>query len=450
METLPPKLKLKELYQALREKPLDPADPVDARWYVPYVQQLPYDPIAEICNEIGFNDTESLYYVTGQRGTGKSTELLRLRRLLKDSGVVVFYIDMLDYLHMSEPVEISDFLIAVASGMAAQAKNEHDLDVLEQNLWEKLKWFLGRVEINVSHVNAEVELPAVKFGADITARLKADDSFKQRLQKAVRGHITELVQQVQDFVIALVGGLRQKYQHPGLQVAVIIDSFEQIRGYYGNVRQVYESVVRLFGADGKHLRLPMMHTVITIPPYLNSIAIGAGEIPVSLSSVHVRQRQSGDPDPQGVAILCDMVYRRSASAREIFTPAVLQELAMASGGDIRDFFFLVSQMLIKGGSQQILQLPLDSELARLAKEKLARSLQPIDDVATRWLFRVNQTQQAELDERDRLPELALLFDRNLVIHYQNGESWYGIHPLITAYVLERMKVLDERETQQQG
>lgn len=77
-------------------------------------------------------------------------------------------------------------------------------------------------------------------------------------------------------------------------------------------------------------------------------------------------------------------------------------------------------------------------------------MQPIDDVSTRWLSRVNQTQQAELDERDRLPELALLFDRNLVIHYQNGENWYGIHPLIATYVLERMKVLDGREAEQQG
>ncbi len=333
---------MKELYQALRDKPLDPADAHDALWYVPYVQQLQSDPISEICNEIGFNDTESLYYVTGQRGTGKSTELLRLRRLLKDSGVVVFYIDMLDYLHMSEPVEISDFLIAVSAGMAAQARHEHGLIFQEESLWKKLKGFLGRLEVEVNTLNAGIETPVINFGADITARLRADDNFKRRLQKATRGYTTELVQQVQEFAIALVAELRKDRQNPGLQVAVIIDSFEQIRGYYGNVPDVYKSVVRLFGADGKHLRLPMMHTIITIPPYLNGIAIGAGEIPVSLPSVHVRQRSSCAPDPQGIEILCNMVHQRSSAAGEIFTPAILQELALASGGDIRDFFFLVS------------------------------------------------------------------------------------------------------------
>jgi len=249
---------------------------------------------------------------------------------------------MLDYLHMSEPVEISDFLIAVSAGMAAQARHEHGLIFQEESLWKKLKGFLGRLEVEVNTLNAGIETPVINFGADITARLRADDNFKRRLQKATRGYTTELVQQVQEFAIALVAELRKDRQNPGLQVAVIIDSFEQIRGYYGNVPDVYKSVVRLFGADGKHLRLPMMHTIITIPPYLNGIAIGAGEIPVSLPSVHVRQRSSCAPDPQGIEILCNMVHQRSSAAGEIFTPAILQELALASGGDIRDFFFLVS------------------------------------------------------------------------------------------------------------
>ncbi|HPE62076.1 MAG TPA: hypothetical protein PLB10_17220 [Thiolinea sp.] len=440
-----PKQALKNLYQALKDKPLDPANPVQARWYVPYVEQLEADPIGEICNEINFNDTESLHYVTGQRGTGKSTELLRLRGLLKDSGVVVFYVDMLKYLHMSEPAEINDFLLAVSAGMAEQARREHDLILEEQSYWEQLKSFISRLEIEKTTLKTSLKLPAVEFGADIAARLKADDTFKQRLQSITRGYTTELVAQVHNFVTALVGALRRKHNNPGLQVAIIIDSFEQIRGYYGNVAQVYESVVKLFGADARHLHLPLVHTVITIPPYLNSIAIGPGVTPVALPSIHVRQRQADTPDPEGIRILTDIVHQRADAAETLFTPDILQELAIASGGDIRDFFTLISSMLVKAGSRQVLELPLDQDLARQAKEKLARSLQPIDDVSVRWLARVRETRQAELDEKDRLPALAQLFDRNLVIHYQNGENWYGIHPLIDSYVTERMRILSERE-----
>lgn len=441
---------LKELYLALRDKPLDPADPEQGKWYVPYVEKLDADPINEIFEEISFNDSESLYYVTGQKGTGKSTELRRLRNLLVDSGVTVFYVDMLKYLHMSEVVEVSDFLIAVSAGLAEQAREQHGLVFEEESYWKKLKAFISRIEIEKTSLKASLELPAAKFGTDITARLKADDTFKRRLQEVTRGYTTELVEEVHNFAIALVGALRKETKNEGLQIAVIIDSFEQIRGYYGNVDEVYKSVVRLFGADGKHLRLPLMHTVITIPPYLNSTSIGAGETPVALPSVHVRERYSDKPDPKGIAILLKMVYQRSDEAKKILSSDVLETLAIASGGDIRDFFSLVSSVLVKAGTQQVLSLPLDAELAALAKEKLARSFHPIDDVSTRWLYKVRETQQAELGEKDKLHELALLFDRNLVIHYQNGENWYGIHPLIDEYVVQRVKVLDERQSEQEG
>lgn len=445
-----PKQKLKELYQALRDKPLDPADEQDAKWYVPYVQELPSDPITEIFDEINFSESESLHYVTGQRGTGKSTELHRLREKLDDGGFIVLYVDMLDYLHMSEPAEISDFLIAVSGGLANAVSQHHGLSV-EESFWKDFKAFIGRLEFEKAMIKTSLDLSPVKFGADISARLRADDTFKRQLQKATRGYTNELVKQVHDFSVAVVAALRKKYKNPDLQVAVIIDSFEQIRGYYGNVKEVHQSVVRLFGADGKHLRLPMMHAVITVPPYLSGVA-DAGLMPVSLPSVHVRDFASGEPDPTGIAVLQSMVYQRSEHAREIFTDAALRELAIASGGDIRDFFMLVSSVLVKAGSQLVAGFPVDDKLVSQAKEKLRRNLLPIDDVSARWLYRVSTTKQVELGEQDDLSDLALLFDLHLIIHYQNGDDWYDIHPLISDYVAERKKVLDEREreAEQQG
>jgi hypothetical protein len=442
-----PKQKLKELYQALYERPLDPAKQQDAQWYVPYIQaggDTP-DPIAEICNEINFSESESLHYVTGQRGTGKSTELLRLRQELTESGLIVLYVDMLEYLHMAEPAEISDFLLAVSAGLANQVAEHHGLSI-QESYWDKIKIFLKRLEFDKAVIKSSLKLPALEFGADLSARLKADDTFKQQLQQAIRGHTNELVNQVHDFSRELVAVLRTKYNNPDLQIAVIVDSFEQIRGYYGNVEQVHKSVVRLFGADGKHLRLPTLHTVITVPPYLSG-ATDAGLMPVSLPSVHVRHLSSGEPDMEGIRVLQNMVYQRSVYAREIFTDAALQTLAVASGGDIRDYFLMVKSVLVKAGSQLVVSFPVADNLLQQAQEKLRRSMMPVDDVSTRWLFRVQETKQVELEEQDDLSDLALLFDRHLVIHYQNGEDWYDIHPLIKDYVIERQRELDEREAQ---
>ncbi len=444
------KEKLKVLYQALQERPLDPAVEQDASWYVPYMQQEHHrsDPIIEIFDEISFSESESLHYVTGQRGTGKSTELLRLRQELDRSGIKVLYVDMLKYLHMAEPAEISDFLLALSAGLAEEAGKNHDL-IIEESFWEKIKVFFNRLEIEKAAIKTSLELPAIKFGADLVARLKADDTFKRQLQQLTCGYTSELVEQVHAFSRLLVQKLRDKCKNPDLQVAVIVDSFEQIRGYYGNVEDVHKSVVRLFGADGKHLRLPMLHTVIAVPPYL-STATDAGLLPVSLPSVHVRQYRSGKPDEDGLNVLLRMVYRRSPDAREIFTDKTLRELAIASGGDIRDYFLMVKAVLVKAGSQLVTGFPVDDDLIQQAKYKLFNSLMPVDDFSSRWLFKVHQSKQMELGEQDDLSDLALLFDRHLVIHYRNGKDWYDVHPLIEHYVMERQQELDGRAAQQQG
>ena len=58
------------------------------------------DPVQELADQIDFADSAGAYLFTGNRGTGKTTELLRLGRLLQTCGCEVFYADMTDYLNM--------------------------------------------------------------------------------------------------------------------------------------------------------------------------------------------------------------------------------------------------------------------------------------------------------------------------------------------------------------
>jgi hypothetical protein len=95
-------------------------------------------------------------------------------------------------------------------------------------------------------------------------------------------------------------------------------------------------------------------------------------------------------------------------------------------------------------------LPIQFPVMHKAKEQLQRSMLPINDQAVQWLAKVHATGQAELPESEKLPELAELFDNNLIINYRNGDDWYGIHPLVVDYVVERQKVLDEREADDRG
>ena len=106
---------LKTLYNALTDRVLEPGDPV----YVAQVNaQGPSDAVEEIATEIDWQEGGGVCLFTGQRGTGKSTELKRLKSELERAGMVVFYADLSEYLLLTKEVEISDFLISVAGAMS--------------------------------------------------------------------------------------------------------------------------------------------------------------------------------------------------------------------------------------------------------------------------------------------------------------------------------------------
>jgi hypothetical protein len=60
------------------------------------------DPVQELANQIDLSDSAGAYLFTGNRGTGKTTELLGLATILRDYDCEVFYADMADYLTLTQ------------------------------------------------------------------------------------------------------------------------------------------------------------------------------------------------------------------------------------------------------------------------------------------------------------------------------------------------------------
>ena len=443
-----PKFLLKSLYQALSDRPLLSDDP----YYIPYMQEdlNGLDPVAQIQTAIEYSSSESLQMVSGQRGTGKSTELSRLKSNLEDSGYVVFHIDMLNYIHTAEPVDISDFLLASTLALAEAAERDYQLTQVQENYFERLKNFLGsEIELEDISIKADTRI----FSADIKTRLKRDDSFRRKLQKHSQGHISRLVADTEQFITELVTALREKTQDPDKQVTLIIDSFEQIRGTIHNANDVHNSIVRLFSTHGKNLRFPMIHMVITVPPYLNSAAPGVATIlgataPINWPSIHVRKK-TGENDETGINILIRIISKRTKHIDRIFKKEDLHRIAINSGGDLRHMFAIVKDALvINGANLDRMEMPIPPDVITQAEDKLRRSMMPITDDDVMKLSYVQQSKQAELADIEELPELARLFDFNLIINYRNGDDWYDIHPLVADYVKQRKILLEQRKEKQ--
>ena len=94
-----------------------------------------------------------IFYFTGQRGTGKSTELRRLRVLLQPHGFRVVLVDMASYVRENQPVDLASLLIAVVGALtdAVEAADDLRVDFAKEPLWTRL-WNFLQTEVKVESI----------------------------------------------------------------------------------------------------------------------------------------------------------------------------------------------------------------------------------------------------------------------------------------------------------
>ncbi len=429
MTDKPDQANIRAFYNALsgkRAMPLEPDDP----FYVPILQNDPArDPILELKTCIDFAESESINLLTGFRGNGKSTELRRLRRLLEQIGCRVFLVNMLDYVIMSKPLELSDFILSLMTALAHATEKETGLDEISISYWEKLKKFL---KAEIQSDDLRIKIGSESISAELSTRLKIDPIFKDKLQQRLRGHLTSLVQDAREYVTSLVQRLRDLENNPDLKVVLLVDSMEQIRGMGDEAQTVHRSVVDTFSGQAENLSFPLLHLVYTVPPYLIPLVPNFGRslggCPIAFwPNVHVRCRD-GSPDATGVSTMKTIVEKRYAQWSKFFNEKQIQRLAEITGGDIRDYFRLIRECLVSLSNSQ--EQRVTDEMISYAQQRLLSELVPIAADDAEWLARIHNRQDTDLGSIADLPRLARFLDSNLIMNYQNGETWYDIHPLI--------------------
>lgn len=424
------RLKLKSFYNALSDRVLNPDDPV----YVPEInggKQGKPDLVEEIATEIDYQEGGGVNLFTGQRGTGKSTELKRLQARLRELGMVACYVDMSEYLLLSKPIEISDFLISVAGALSdsiwSDPRFANRLDPAYRSYWERIGHFLqSRVEFK------DLDLKLTD-AVSVKAELKNTPDFKQRIQDGARGLITQIVKDAHEFFAETVQQVRLCLGRDDAKVVLIVDSIERIRGVGVEDMQVFDSVRNLFFAHAEHLRIPQMYMVYTVPPYLPVLASGTGALMGgvavrSLVSTHIFQDRSRDVDAHGVDLMRQVVEARFADWQSLLSRGALDRLALSSGGDLREFFRLLRLCL--SAVRDDAQVPIQPEACKQAENAVRNEMLPIPEDNLAWLARITQSHQTCLAKEADLPVLARFLDGRLVLNYRNGSDWYDVHPLI--------------------
>jgi hypothetical protein len=112
--TTPSRQQLRDWSAALTLEPLDPADPKETR-YVPLADagRAAVDELLATI-ELALDSTTQL--LSGPSGSGKTTELYRLKGELERAGFHAAIFDVGDYVNESSPIDVTEFLIALALG----------------------------------------------------------------------------------------------------------------------------------------------------------------------------------------------------------------------------------------------------------------------------------------------------------------------------------------------
>ncbi len=419
-------------YQAFsdRANPLEPGD----SYYVPIFENDPEkDPILNLKTRIFYEASESVNLLTGFRGNGKSTQLRRLKTLLEQDGCKVFLINMLDVMLMTKPMELSDLILSMMAAFSDEIKDETGMDVVRRGYWERTREFLNS---NIKSDGITFSAGPEEFSAEMKLGLQRDASFKEKIQAHLRGQLTTLVKDAYDFVVKVIDTLRKQSENPNLKVVLLVDSLEQIRGYYGNAAEVQKSVSETLSGQANNLAFPQLHIVYTIPPFLSTLAPNLsrqfGGNPITYwPNIHVKTKEGG-ADDGGIAIMRAILEKRYGRWNDFFDEKHIRRLAQASGGDLRDFFRLIREGVIalsNNGAEKVTE----DILARIEQQLLNECL-PIANDDARWLAQIHAVKSASLESIGEVERLARFQDSNLIMNYQNGKPWCDIHPLIVKEV----------------
>lgn len=423
-------------YRNLVDVPLDPAS--DSR-YVPLYGDVPdslgEDPVDVLARAIQWLPGESSQLVSGFRGTGKSTELRRLRNRLREAGYFVVLLDMEHYVNMSTPIDVSDFLIALA-GAAGEALAGPDflgVDEAKEGYWARFSKFVTEAKISISDASA----------AGVKVNLRNDPSFRQEVQARMAGHVGALFRNVSGFFDACLKKLKAKHGD-GAELVVIVDSLDHVRGTSSNDGEVQASVENLFAAHAERLRIPNIHVIYTVPVYLKvqqptiGARYGAGQVPI-FPAVKIRHEASGEVHVEGIAALRRVVAKRGDVQRVFGGDELLDQLIVASGGQLRDLTRLVRSVL-----QRAQSLPVDAYTVAETLDHARAEMVPIPDDDARWLARIAVDHAAPLGDSESAQRFAWCFRRDVLVGYGGDRGEVDVHPLVKDHVMAQAHMLAAR------
>ncbi|MEO0828780.1 MAG: ATP-binding protein [Cyanobacteria bacterium J06642_9] len=438
-------LDLVRFYQACNPtRPLQIADALDQRYFINFSEVRGGDVVQELGRTITMlaGDRPTTQSFTGHVGSGKSTELLRLKSKLEAEAFHVIYFQSDQDLEMGN-VEVTNVLLAIARRVSASLEQE--------NIRLRPNYFQNLMKEVAGILRSPVSIADVSFSAgiaSITAEVKESDELRSQLQQFLEPRTRSIIEAVNEEL--LKPGIEALQSQGKRGLAVIVDNLDRMDNtpkYDKRLQSEY-----LFINRGEQLRRLACHVVYTIPMELafsddlTQLIMRFGDRPKVLPMVPVRTHD-GTPYEPGLTLLRQMVMARAfpdvppkdrmSRVTEVFdTAESLERLCTISGGHMRNVIRLLFSCLQKE----------DPPFKRATLESVIRNERddltgPLDD--DEWQLLLHAAEKGVQGDEDYNTLIRKLY----LFEYRAPEArWFGINPVLTE--TQKYRQLMEAKAQQ--
>jgi len=381
--------------------------------------ERPLSPLKKIGLILRNSDQREKFLFTGHRGSGKTTELNKLRLELEDEFFVIHYSvkNILDLHDLS----YVDVILSLALKLVDTLRDKNVQ--INPKVMQHISNFLRDITLEVGEeaakgfeVGVEGGLDLKLFIAKLFGRFRTEDKTRTSIREKIFPRVSDLIESI-EFLSQEIERIRKQ------KVLIIVEDLDKTD---------LETTNKLFYEHATQLLSPPLSIIYTFPIALrfdnNFMQIKSNFPNIEVLPNFKIHRRDGSPDPLGTGQMRAILMRRVEE--RLFAEDALDILVRNSSGIPRELIALGRTACLES---MIAEQPIiNREAAEKAVRNRRREYQVLlSQEQINLLKKVKESKWLDNDEKNQ----PLLHNLS-ALEYHNDDVWYDVHPLVEPLLAE--------------
>jgi len=447
--------KLTEVAAAVDQRPLKSGDPR----YVETSRGRGTDDLKQLhlclMDHAAARDHFAKITLTGHRGCGKSTELLKLEHEIRDrfttlhvyadealigdyqySDLFLWLVDELVKKFYEDGLPLDQKIVGDVASWFAEVTSETEEKVESRIALETEAEFQAKYGIFGNHLKLLARLKSMVVGSA---------ERRKKIRSKLQSYPLELIQKI-DILLGNAHDVLSKNGKPA-ELLIVVDNLDRLKRHVS---------IPLFFDNGELLKRPKAHFIYTVPIATVHAPENIGTIfpnSYTLAMVKVRNK-AGKVQNDAVKALLEVVDSRIETNLIFSSRRVARKLVEKSGGSLRDLMRLIEYAQLAARADEKGQI--DNESANRACLKLRLGFEQNLFPRQSFFPLLAQIHKSKSDGytkkmageggevSDYIDRFLSLLNNGAVLEYNGSDYWYDVHPVIEEIEAFKKAVSDDQ------